>query len=326
MENKALMVKIEALTKKFGKEVIHKGTASLKNVTGMPTGSFGLDKASGIGGYPKGRIIEIFGPEHSGKTTLAIHAMAECQKAGGTVAFIDVEHALDFIYAAAIGVDTDELIIAYPENAEQAFDIAVDLIDGGECDLIVLDSVAALVPKAEIEASMEKNHVGLQARTVGQGVRKVVAGMHKNETTFIFINQLRMKIGVMFGNPETRPGGKALDFAASMMLDIRKAAGDKITEGGEDNIIGYKTKVRITKNKCGGMPGAKVEFNVMWGSGIDYAAEMFDAAVGADVVEQSGSYYSYAGERLGQGKQKALAYLAEHPDIRDAIIAKAKAA
>lgn len=316
------MIKIDALAKKFGKEVIHKGIASLKNVEGMSTGSLALDKATGIGGYPKGRIIEIFGPEHSGKTTLAIHAMAECQQDGGTVAFIDVEHTLDFTYAAAIGVDCSELIIAYPENAEQAFDIACDLISSGDCDLIVLDSVAALVPKAELEASMEQNHVGLQARTVGQGIRKVVGGMHKTQTTFIFINQLRMKVGVMFGNPETRPGGKALDFAASMMLDIRKAASDKITEGGEDNIIGYKTKVRITKNKVGGMPGAKVAFNVMWGSGIDYTAEVFEEAVKQEVIDQSGAYYSYSGDRIGQGKRNAIAYLSEHGSVKDEIVAK----
>lgn len=315
------MVNIEELTKKFGKTVIHKGVASLKEVEGMSTGSFGLDKASGIGGYPKGRIVEIFGPEHSGKTTLAIHAMAECQRAGGTVAFIDVEHALDFVYASAIGVNTDALIIAYPENAEQALDIACELTKSHDCDLIVLDSVAALVPKAELEGDMEKNHVGLQARVIGQGVRKIVGSLHKTETTFIFINQLRMKVGVMFGNPETRPGGKALDYATSMMLDIRR--GKPILEG-EDNILGYRTKVKFTKNKVGGQPGAKVEFDIMWGAGVSYMSELFDVAVDSDIIEKSGAWYAYAGSNIGQGKVKALAFLDENPTIKEEILAKAK--
>ncbi len=302
---------LKAADKKYGKGVIQKGIGNLKGIESVPSGSFNIDRGSGIGGYPKGRYIEIFGPEHSGKTTLAIHAMAECQKAGGDVGFIDVEHALAFPYAQALGVDTDELYIARPEYGEQAFEIAEDMIKLGKFDLIVLDSVAALVPIAELEGSMTDQQMGLQARMIGKGVRKLTAVMHKNETTFIFINQLRMKIGVVFGNPETRPGGKALDYATSMMLEIRR--GTAIKKG--EDVLGYRTNVKFTKNKVGGMPGAKVEFDLMWGAGINYNAEVFDEAVDLDIIDKSGAWYSYKDSRVGQGKQNSLQFLEENPEI-----------
>lgn len=311
---------MKTLEKKYGKGVIHKGIGNLKGIESIPTGSFNIDRGSGIGGYPKGRYIEIYGPEHSGKTTLTIHAMAECQANGGTVGFIDVEHALSFPYAQALGVDTNELYIAYPEYGEQAFEIAHDMIASGSFDLIVLDSVAALVPKAELEGTMEDQQMGLQARMIGKGVRKLTAVMHKNETTFIFINQLRMKIGVMFGNPETRPGGKALDYATSMMLCIRRGKAIKVG----DDIIGYRTNVTFTKNKVGGMPGTRIEFDLMWGAGVNYFAEVFDDAVEREIVNQSGAWFSFNGEKIGQGKQNALAFLEANPKVRDEVLAKAK--
>lgn len=307
---------------KYGKGTIHKGIGNLKGIESVPSGSYNVDKGSGIGGYPKGRYVEIFGPEHSGKTTLAIHAMAECQKAGGTVGFIDVEHALAFPYAESLGVNTEELYIAYPDCGEQAFEIAEDMISSGSFDLIVLDSVAALVPREELEGTMDDKQMGAQARMIGKGVRKLTAVMHKNETTFIFINQLRMKIGIVFGNPETRPGGKALDYATSMMLEIRRG---KAIMDGEDT-IGHRTKVKFTKNKVGGMPGAKIEFDLMWGSGISYNAEIFDAAVAFGIIEKSGAWYSYSGSKLGQGKQKSLDFLESCPDILSEITAKTVAA
>lgn len=313
---------LAGMEKKFGKGVVHQGIGGLEPLQSIPTGSVGLDKASGIGGYPRGRIVEIFGPEHSGKTTLAIHAMAEVQKTGGRVAFIDVEHSLDFGYAQTIGVNTETLFISYPENGEQAFDVAEALIQTGEFDLIVLDSVAAIVPKAELEGDMSTQQMGLQARLIGKGIRKIVGRMHKTNTAFILINQLRMKIGVVFGNPETRPGGKSLDYAASMMLEIRKTGSIK---GPEDTILGHNTKVKFTKNKCGGMPGALVEFDIMWGTGINYLAELLDEAVTKAVIEKAGAWYSYQGERMGQGRESALEYLRANQGARDSLIAALKA-
>lgn len=304
--------------KKYGPGTVHKGVGKLPGIVSVPSGSFSVDKASGIGGYPRGRYIEIFGPEHSGKTTLAIHAMAECQKAGGTVGFIDVEHALSFPYAEALGVNTDELYIAYPAYGEQAFDIAIDMVGSGDFDLIVLDSVAALVPKEELEGSMEDFQYAAQARMIGKGVRKLTAVMHAQDTTFLFINQLRIKVGIVFGNPETRPGGKALDYAASMMLCIRRGAA--IKDG--DDTIGHNVNVTFTKNKVGGMPGAKIDFDLMWGTGVNYNAEVFDEAVSKGVVVKSGSWYSFNDENMGQGKQKSLDWLESNPASMAAIIEK----
>ncbi len=243
--------------------------------------------------------------------------------AGGTVGFIDVEYALAFPYAEALGVDTNELYVAYPEYGEQAFEIAEDMIDSGDFDLIVLDSVAALVPLEELEGEMTDKQMGAQARMIGKGIRKLTAKMHKNETTFIFINQMRMKIGVMFGSPETRPGGKALDYATSMMLDIRR--GTAIKEG-EDNVLGHETKVKFTKNKVGGMPGKVVRFDLMWGSGISYTAEIFNVALDLELLEKSGNWVSFNGERLGNGKKQSLAFLEENPKVKDALIAATLAA
>lgn len=308
--------------KKYGKGTIHKGISSLRGIESIPSGSYNIDKGSGIGGYPKGRYIEIFGPEHSGKTTLAIHAMAECQANGGTVGFIDVEYALSFPYAEALGVDTEALYVAYPEYGEQAFSIAQDMVESGDFDLIVLDSVAALVPLTELEGEMTDMQVGAQARMIGKGVRKLTSTMHKHNTTFILINQLRMKVGIVFGNPETRPGGKALDYATSMMLEIRR--GTPIKDG--EDVIGHSTNVKFTKNKVGGMPGKKIKFDLMWGAGVSYLAEVFDDAVDLGVIDKSGAWYSYDGDQIGQGKQNALAFLESHLELKDAVIAKTLAA
>lgn len=311
---------LTSMSKKYGKDTVHKGIGGLKHVEGMSTGSLALDEATRCGGYPKGRYTEVYGPEHSGKTTLAIHAMAECQKAGGKTAFIDVEHALDFDYAQALGVDTDELYLVFPESGEQAFDIAIDLVKSAEFDLIVLDSVAALVPLAELEGEMTSQQVGAQARMIGKGVRKLTAEMHKTDTAFILINQLRMKVGVVYGSPETRPGGKALDYATSLMLEIRR--GTAIKRGEE--IIGHQTNVKVTKNKVGGMPGAKLSFNIMWGSGVDRTAEVLELAIQAAIVNKSGSWYNYGDTKLGQGTQKAIEALNTDVPMRLEIEEKLK--
>lgn len=311
---------LTAMRKKHGAATIHKGLGGLRTVEGLPTGSMALDNATGIGGYPKGRYVEIFGPEHSGKTTMAIHAMAENQKAGGKVAFIDVEHSLDFMYAQGLGVDTDELYVVFPESGEQAFEVAIDMVESGDFSLIVLDSVAALVPQAELDGEMSSMQVGAQARMIGKGVRKLTAAMHKTDTTFILINQLRMKVGVMFGNPETRPGGKALDYATSLMVEIRR--GKPIKDGEE--VLGHTANVKITKNKVGGMPGAKLSFNIMWGSGIDRTAEVLEFALAAGIIEQSGAWFSYNETKIGQGKQKTVEYLNANTPVRLEIEEKLK--
>jgi recombination protein RecA len=312
---------IDAAKKKHGAENIHRGVQSLKGIKGVSTGSIRLNKATGIGGYPEGRIVEIFGPEHSGKTTMAIHAMAEAQKKG-TVAFIDVEYALDLGYAESLGVDLEKLVLVYPENAEQAFDIATDLVNSGDFALIALDSVAALVPKAEIEGEMTDMQVGLQARVIGKGVRRICQALHKHNTTFIFINQLRMKVGIAYGNPETRPGGKSLDYFASMMIQIRR--GTLIKKG--ETVIGHTANITITKNKVGGMPQAKTEFDIMWGYGINACGEILDEAEELGIVEKSGAWYSFDGERIGQGRDNAIEFVRNHKELQDKMADLVRAA
>jgi recombination protein RecA len=276
----------------------------------IPTGSISLDAALGIGGYPRGRIVEIFGPESSGKTTLSLHAIAEMQKQGGVAAFIDAEHAFDIRYARALGVDTKKLLIAQPDDGEQALEIADLLTKSGSVDLIVVDSVAALVPRAELQGDMGDSHMGLHARLMSQALRKLTAVSNKTETTFIFINQLRQKIGVVFGNPETTTGGNALKFYASVRLDVRRIG--KVTAG--DETIGNRTRVKVVKNKCA-HPFAEAEFDIRWGTGIDSAADLLDVATAGGVVSKSGAYYSFGGDALGQGREKAREAIASRPNL-----------
>ena len=280
-------------------------------------GSIGLDYALGVGGYPRGRIVEIYGPESSGKTTLAIHAIAEAQKQGGIAAFIDAEHAFDRFYAANLGVNVDELLISQPDNGEQALDIADQLIRSAAVDIIVIDSVAALTPKAEIEGDMGDNKVGLQARLMSQALRKLTSTISKTNTTCIFINQLREKIGVMFGNPETTTGGNALKFYASVRLDIRKSS--PIKDG--DEVVGNEVKVKVVKNKVA-PPFRRAEFEVMYGEGISRVGEVVDLGVNFGILEKSGSWYSYGGSKLGQGKEATKAVLRDNPELQEEVTAK----
>ena len=315
---KALQNAMEKIDKQFGKGAIMKlGDDKIEDVPVIPTGSVGLNIALGVGGYPRGRVIEIYGPESSGKTTLAIHAMAEVQKQGGIAAIIDAEHAFDRFYAEKLGVNTNELLIAQPDSGEQALDIADELIRSAAVDLVVIDSVAALTPKAEIEGDMGDNRVGLHARLMSQALRKLTATINKTQTTCIFINQLREKIGVMFGSPETTTGGNALKFYASVRLDIRK--GTAIKEG--DEILGNQVRVKVIKNKVA-PPFKKAEFDLMFNEGISHAGELLDLGVEKGIVTKSGSWFSYDGNKLAQGRDGAKKVLMDNPDLAAEIEAK----
>ncbi len=317
---KALQAAMAKIEKDFGKGSIMKlGDEQIANIEVIPTGSLGLDIALGVGGYPKGRIIEIYGPESSGKTTLAIHAIAEAQKQGGIAAFIDAEHAFDRFYAANLGVDIDNLLISQPDNGEQALQIADQLISSAAVDIIVIDSVAALTPKAEIEGDMGENKVGLQARLMSQALRKLTATIAKTNTTCIFINQLREKIGVMFGNPETTTGGNALKFYASVRIDVRKST--PIKDG--DNVLGNLTKVKIVKNKVA-PPFRRCEFDIMFGEGISKVGEILDIATEREIIKKSGSWFSYADSKLAQGRDAVLRLLRDNPELCEELEAKVK--
>ena len=312
---KALQLAMEKIDKDFGKGAIMKlGDDKIEDVSVISTGSIGLNLALGVGGYPRGRVIEIYGPESSGKTTLAIHAMAEVQKQGGIAAIIDAEHAFDRFYAERLGVDTDNLLIAQPDCGEQALEIADELIRSSAVDLVVIDSVAALTPKAEIEGDMGDNKVGLQARLMSQALRKLTATINKTQTTCIFINQLREKIGVMFGNPETTTGGNALKFYASVRLDIRKVG--QIKEG--DDVVGNQVRVKVVKNKVA-PPFKKAEFDLMFNEGISKVGEIIDLGVENGVIKKSGSFYSYNDTRLGQGRDAVKNVLRDNPDLMDEL-------
>jgi recombination protein RecA len=308
-KDKALEDVMKQIEKQFGKGAIMRlGSADHIEVETTPTGSLGLDIALGVGGYPKGRIIEIFGPESSGKTTFALEAIAECQKNGGRAAFIDAEHALDPIYSKNLGVNIDELLLSQPDTGEQALEIAEALVKSEAVNIIVIDSVAALVPQAEINGEMGDTHVGLQARLMSQALRKLSGSINKTNTTAIFINQLREKVGVLFGNPETTPGGRALKFYSSIRLDIRK--GEQIKNG--EQIIGNKTKIKVVKNKVA-PPFKSVEVDIMYGQGISHEGEIIDIASDLSIIEKSGAWYSYKGEKIGQGKENTKLYLKNNP-------------
>ncbi len=321
-KNKAVKSAVGQIERQFGKGAIMKlGSKKIISVPVIPTGSIALDKALGIGGIPRGRVIEIFGPESSGKTTLALHAVAEAQKQNGIAAFIDAEHALDTIYAKKLGVNCDELLVSQPDTGEQALEIADMLVRSGAIDIIVIDSVAALVPKAEIEGEMGDSHMGLQARLMSQALRKLTATINKTMTSVIFINQIRMKIGIVFGNPETTTGGNALKFYSSIRMDIRKST--PIKDGQE--IIGNRTKVKVVKNKLAS-PFREAEFDMMYGEGISKVGDMLDIGVDVGIIEKSGSWYSYEGERIGQGRENVKKFFASQPEICDKIFKSVRAA
>ena len=312
-ENKkrALSAALTQIERQFGKgSVMRMGDRVIEPVEIIPTGSLMLDLALGIGGLPKGRVVEIYGPESSGKTTLTLQAIAECQKQGGTAAFIDAEHALDPVYAAKLGVNVDDLLLSQPDTGEQALEIADMLVRSGSIDIVVIDSVAALTPKAEIEGEMGDQLPGLQARLMSQALRKLTGNIKRSNTIVIFINQIRMKIGVMFGNPETTTGGNALKFYSSVRLDIRRIGAIK---NGEE-VVGNQTRVKVVKNKVA-PPFREAEFEIMYGAGISRNGEIIDIGVAQGLVEKSGSWYSYNGERIGQGKENARTFLEQHPDI-----------
>lgn len=312
---KALQAAMDKIEKNFGKGSIMKmGNENIEQIEVIPTGSIGLNAALGVGGYPRGRIIEIYGPESSGKTTLAIHAIAEAQKAGGIAAFIDAEHAFDRFYAAKLGVDVDNLLISQPDNGEQALEIAEQLIRSSAIDIIIVDSVAALTPKAEIEGDMGDNKVGLQARLMSQALRKLTAAVSKTRTCCIFINQLREKIGVMFGNPETTTGGNALKFYASVRLDIR---GSQAIKNG-DEVIGKQTKVKIVKNKVA-PPFRRAEFDIMFGEGISLNGEILDMGVELGIIKKSGSWFSYNDTKLAQGRDATKQVIADNPELAEEL-------
>lgn len=314
-KKKAVETAMVQIERQFGKGSIMKlGSKAIEDVPVIPTSSLALDKALGVGGLPKGRIIEIYGPESSGKTTLALHSVAGAQQHGGIAAFIDAEHALDVIYAKKIGVNCDELLVAQPDTGEQALEIADMLVRSGAIDILVIDSVAALVPRAEIEGEMGDSHMGLQARLMSQALRKLTGTISKTMTTVIFINQIRMKIGVMFGNPETTTGGNALKFYSSVRLDIRRIGAIK---DGQD-IIGNRTRVKVVKNKIA-PPFTEAEFDIIYGKGISKTGDLMDVAVSSDIIEKSGSWYSFNGERIGQGRENVKKYLKENKEIYDAI-------
>ena len=319
-KKKALQTALAQIDKSFGKgTVMRLGERPEMNVEAIPTGSLALDAALGIGGVPKGRIIEIYGPESSGKTTLALHILAEAQKRGGEVAFVDAEHALDPVYAAALGVDTDNLLVSQPDTGEQALEITDALVRSGAIDAVVVDSVAALVPKQEIEGEMGDTFVGLQARLMSQALRKLAGTIAKTNCVVIFINQLRMKIGVMYGNPETTTGGNALKFYASVRLDVRKV--EAIKEGG--NVIGNKTRVKVVKNKVA-PPFREAVFEIMYGQGISKWGELVDLAVQMDIIQKSGSWFSMGEERIGQGANSVKEYLINNPDIAAQVEAQVR--
>ena len=319
-KKKALQTALAQIDKSFGKgTVMRLGDRPEMNVEAIPTGSLALDAALGIGGVPKGRIIEIYGPESSGKTTLALHILAEAQKRGGEVAFVDAEHALDPVYAAALGVDTDNLLVSQPDTGEQALEITDALVRSGAIDAVVVDSVAALVPKQEIEGEMGDTFVGLQARLMSQALRKLAGTIAKTNCVVIFINQLRMKIGVMYGNPETTTGGNALKFYASVRLDVRRI--EQIKEGG--NVIGNKTRVKVVKNKVA-PPFKEAVFDIMYGQGISKWSELVDLAVQMDIIQKSGSWFSMGDERIGQGANSVKDYLMNNPDIAEQVEAQVR--
>ena len=309
---KALDAALTQIEKAYGKGAVMKlgDPANTMNVETVPTGSLSLDLALGLGGVPKGRVIEIYGPESSGKTTVALHMVAEVQKRGGIAGFIDAEHALDPVYAKNIGVDIDNLYISQPDNGEQAMEITETMVRSGAVDIVIVDSVAALVPKAEIDGDMGDSHVGLQARLMSQALRKLTGVMSKSNCTVIFINQLREKIGVMFGNPETTTGGRALKFYASVRLDVRRI--DSLKQSGE--VIGNRVRVKVVKNKIA-PPFKEAEFDIMFGKGISYVGDVLDLAAACDIVNKSGAWYNYEGNRVGQGRENSKQFLLDHPDI-----------
>ena len=312
---KALEAALAQIDRAFGKGSAMKlGSREKMEIESISTGSLGLDIALGIGGLPRGRIVEIYGPESSGKTTLALHAIAEAQRGGGTAAFVDAEHALDPVYAKKLGVDIDELIVSQPDTGEQALEIVDTLVRSNAIDVLVVDSVAALVPRAEIEGEMGDSHVGLQARLMSQALRKLTGSISRSQTTVIFINQVRMKIGVMYGNPETTTGGNALKFYASVRLDIRRTGQIK----DRDDIIGNSTRVKVVKNKVA-PPFKQVEFDIMYGQGVSKVGEILDLGVKAGLVEKSGAWFSYDSVRIGQGRENAKEYLKENPDVAQRI-------
>ena len=313
---KALKLTLDKLDKTYGKgSVMRLGDQEVEKVESISSGSIGIDVALGIGGYPKGRVIEIYGPESSGKTTLTLHAIAECQKAGGIAAFIDAEHAFDRFYAEKLGVDLGELVISQPDNGEQALEIADNLIRSGAVDALVIDSVAALTPKSEIEGEMGDSKMGLHARLMSQALRKLTSSISKTNCTVFFINQLREKIGVMFGNPETTTGGNALKFYASVRIDIRRSTQLKDTEGG---VLGNKTRVKIVKNKVA-PPFKTAEFDIMYGEGISKTGEVLDIGVELDIIEKSGSWFSYGGSKLGQGRDSVKSILKDNPELMEEL-------
>ena len=309
--DKALDMALSQIEKQFGEGAVMKmGEKTTMQIESVPTGALALDLALGVGGLPRGRITEIYGPESSGKSTLATHVVAEAQRNGGICAYIDAEHAMDPVYARAIGVDVDELLISQPDNGEQALEIVDTLVRSGAIDVIVIDSVAALTPRVELEGEMGQSHVGLQARLMSQALRKLTSNLNKTKTICIFINQLREKIGVMFGSPETTPGGRALKFYSSVRLDIRRI--ESLKAGVE--IVGNRTRVKVVKNKCA-PPFRQAEFDIMYGKGISREGSLLDTGVDMDIVKKSGAWYTYEGEQLGQGREKAKIFLSENPEI-----------
>jgi recombination protein RecA len=315
-KRKAIEVAVSAIEKQFGKgSILTMGEDSIdREIPSFPSGSISLDVALGIGGYPRGRVVEIYGPESSGKTTLSLHAVAETQRAGGVAAFIDAEHALDVNYARRLGVKVEDLLVSQPDTGEQALEITDVLLRSGAIDLVVIDSVAALVPRAEIEGEMGDQHMGLQARLMSQALRKITGTVSKSQATVIFINQIRMKIGVMFGNPETTTGGNALKFYSSVRLDVRRIAALK--EG--DDVIGNRTRVKVVKNKVA-PPFRQAEFDILYNEGVSYEGDLLDLGVDAGIVEKSGSWFSYGGDRIGQGREAARRFLKENADVRQRL-------
>ncbi|MBR2276013.1 MAG: recombinase RecA [Lachnospiraceae bacterium] len=313
---KALDAALAQIEKQYGKGSVMKLGDNQKNmnIETIPTGSLSLDIALGLGGIPKGRVVEVYGPESSGKTTLTLHMIAEVQKRGGIAGFIDAEHALDPVYAKNIGVDIDNLYISQPDNGEQALEIAETMVRSGAVDIIVIDSVAALVPKAEIDGDMGDSHVGLHARLMSQALRKLTAVISKTNCTVVFINQLREKVGIMFGNPETTTGGRALKFYSSVRLDVRRI--ESIKQGGE--VIGNRTRVKVVKNKVA-PPFKEAEFDIMFGTGISSTGDILDLAANIDVIVKSGAWYAYEGQKIGQGRENAKIYLDEHPEVREEV-------